>query len=380
MPITKEDYLRRIGFAKKKMENDGVDLMIIYGDSWRDGNFRYFTGISPFAAMHTDYSTSYGPYALLAIPMTGEPIYFVADAFLDSVKMEIEPIENEPWLKIKPWSKLLKDLEEVKVKDRLNRIALVGQEIIPNPIYSSLKNVLGEINITNIPDLLRIIKDEKEIKLLERAGEITDMVYEDIVEAMLKPGKTEAEIAREIIASAIMYGAEQVDSDILVMSGPYEITRLGRARDVPIRRGTLLEFHLTPRYQGYCCDSDRGIGFGRIAKEQEELLEVAEDAHEAAMKTMRPGIKGSEVLKAANAVNENLVGTAPALVYGHGIGLQFEEIGFIDNWILEPGMTFTLAVGTYKKDVGAVRVEDVCTVTKMGGRSLTNFERALVVV
>jgi hypothetical protein len=119
MPITKEDYLRRIGFAKKKMENDGVDLMIIYGDSWRDGNFRYFTGISPFAAMHTDYSTSYGPYALLAIPMTGEPIYFVADAFLDSVKMEIEPIENEPWLKIKPWSKLLKDLEEVKVKPHI---------------------------------------------------------------------------------------------------------------------------------------------------------------------------------------------------------------------------------------------------------------------
>jgi Xaa-Pro aminopeptidase len=379
MSMSKEDYLRRIGEAKRRMKKDGIDCLIIYGDSWRDGNLRYFAGLSPFAALNTDYAAPYGPFTLLTIPIDGEPIYFVPNGFLDSITMEVEPIEDQPWIRLEPWSKSLGIIKELKQKEGLKRIAFTGKEIIPYPIYTSIREAIGEMIDSRIPDSMRIIKDEKEVKLLEKAGAIADMVYEDIIETILKPGKMESEIAREIIAYAVSYGADQVNSDILVMGGKYEETMLGKARDVPIRKDTMLEFHVTPRYQGYCCDSDRGIGFGNITNEQRELLEVAKEAHEAAMKVMKPGVKGSDILKAAKSVNEELVGALPALLYGHGIGLQFEEIGFIDEWMMEPGMTFTLAVGTGKKGVGAVRVEDVCTITKTGGRSLTNFDRACII-
>ncbi|MGD0330633.1 MAG: Xaa-Pro peptidase family protein [Nitrososphaeria archaeon] len=378
MSISKDDYLRRIEEAKRRMKKDGIDFLIIYGDSWRDGNFRYFAGLSPFAALNTDYEAPYGPFSLLTIPIDGEPIYFVPDGFVDSITLEVEPIEDQPWIRLEPWSKSLSTLKGLKEKKGLKRIAFTGKDIVPYPIYTSIKEAMGEMIDSRIPDSMRIIKDEKEVKLLEKAGAIADRVYEDITETILKPGKMESEIAREIIVSAISYGADQVNSDILVMGGKYEETMLGKARDVPIRKGTMLEFHVTPRYQGYCCDLDRGIGFGKIPNEQRELLEVAKEAHEAAMKVMKPGVKGSEILKAAKSVNEELVGALPSLLYGHGIGIQFEENGFINEWMMEPGMTFTLAVGTGKKGVGAVRVEDVCTITKTGGRSLTNFDRACI--
>ena len=373
MPITKSDYLKRIDEAKKRMEKEGIDLMLIYGDGWRDGNFRYFIGVAPFRAMKTVYEVPYGPFGMLAIPLKDEPVYFCCDMFVDCVKQEIEPVEKEPWIKVEGWSRMLNILKGMKDKG-MNSIALANMDIIPYPIYMAVKDALGELKSTDIPVLMRWIKDEKEIKLMEKAAAIADMTYQDVVDYILKPGKTEIDISREIIISALSHGADEVNSDILVSSGPYEECRLGKSRDVPIKKGTLLQFHMTPRYQGYCSDIDRAIGFGKLSKEQVELLEVAKEAHLTGEKVMRPGIKGSEILNAAISVNKELVGTAPALVYGHGIGLQFEEVGFIDDWTMEPGMTFTFAAGTYKKGVGAVRIEDVCTITNSGGRCLSRFD------
>jgi len=56
MSISKEDYLRRIEEAKIRMKKDEIAFMIIYRDFWRDGNLRYFVGLSPFAALHTDHA------------------------------------------------------------------------------------------------------------------------------------------------------------------------------------------------------------------------------------------------------------------------------------------------------------------------------------
>ncbi len=373
MPITQEDRFERIERAKKTMEKERIDLMLVYGDAWRDGNLRYFAGIAPFSAKFA--ASGIGPFALIAIPAKEQPIYFCPDFLVDSVKMEVETI-HERWLKIEPWSGCIDTLEQLKKRSGSKAVALSGEDIVPQVIHSVFIRALGEMRSTDIPECMRIIKSEKEIALLEKAANIADELYEDITQNLLKEGRTETEIARQIIIGAISKGADEVASDTLVMSGPYAETRLGKARDVPIVRDQLVEFHICPRYQNYCCDCDRAIGFGRITREQKELLEVAKQAHEKGREAIRPGVKGSQVLQAEKSVNESLVGTTDAIVYGHGIGLQVEEIGFIDEWILEPGMTFTLAGGTYKKGVGAVRIEDVCVVTQQGGRSLNKFERA----
>jgi Xaa-Pro aminopeptidase len=377
MSITQEDRLERLERAKQRMEKERIALMLVYGDAWRDGNLRYFAGVAPFSAKFT--ASGIGPFALLAIPAKDQPVYFCPDFLVDSVKMEVETIQ-ERWLKIEPWSKCIDTLEQLKKRAGSNGVALSGEDIVPHVIHRIFKQALGEMSSTNIPECLRIIKSQKEIALLEKAANIADELYEDITRNLLKKGKTEMEMARQIMIDAISKGADEVASDILVMTGPYTETRLGKARDVPVARDQLVEFHICPRYQNYCCDSDRAIGFGRITKEQKELLDVAEQAHEKGREAIRPGVKGSDVFQAERSVNKSLVGTTDAIVYGHGIGLQVEEIGFIDDWTLEPGMVFTLAGGTYKKGVGAVRIEDVCVVTERGGRCLNKFDRAPMVL
>jgi Xaa-Pro aminopeptidase len=377
MLITKEDYLKRIEEAKRRMEKDDIDLLLIYGDAWRDANFRYFVGCTPFSAKYTSYEIPYGPFALLAIPINDSPIYFVVDVFVECVKEELKSLDEELWVEVLPWSEAVSKTRRLKEKLRLNKIGFTNKDIVPYPVFTVFRSALGDMKQTYIPESMRLIKSEKEIKLMEKAANIADMAYGELGN-ILKTGKTEREVAQEITSFMISEGAEQVESDTLIMSGPYIETKVGKARNVPIKRGELLLLHITPRYEGYCCDCDRGLGFGKITREQEELLEIVKEACERGIKAIRPTIKGSDVLNAAKSVDER-IGIVPGLVYGHGIGLQFEEIGFIDDWIFEPGMTFTFAAGAYVKDVGAVRVEDVCVVTKTGGKSLNSFERAPII-
>lgn len=377
MYITKEDYLKRIEEAKKRMEKEDVNLLLIYGDAWRSANFRYFLGCAPFAARYTSYEMPYGPFALLAIATKDAPLYFVADAFVKGVKEELKSISEELWVDVLPWSQVISKTRELKEKLGLNKIALADQDIIPHPVYTAFKNALGDIKQSSIPESMRLIKSEKEVKLMEKAASIADMAYDEL-KNILRTGKTEREVAKELTSFMISKGAEQVESENLIMSGQYVETMVGKARDVPIKKGQLLLLHITPRYEGYCCDCDRGIGFGKITKEQKELLEITKEASERGIEAIKPGIKGSDALNEARLVDER-IGNVPGLLYGHGIGLQFEEIGFIDEWILEPGMTFTFATGAYVKGVGSVRVEDVCVVTKTGGKSLNNFERVPII-
>jgi Xaa-Pro dipeptidase len=61
---------------------------------------------------------------------------------------------------------------------------------------------------------------------------------------------------------------------------------------------------------------------------------------------------------------------------GHGVGLQEHEYPVIKNhssneWILEPGMIFTLEPGLYDPSLGGCRLENDILITETGSEVLT---------
>jgi Xaa-Pro dipeptidase len=98
-------------------------------------------------------------------------------------------------------------------------------------------------------------------------------------------------------------------------------------------------------------------------------------------------VTGEEVDRAARQVIEE-AGYGAHFLHrtGHGLGLQtfpcheYPDIVAGSRDPLPVGTTFTIEPGVYLEGFGGVRIEDDVVVTATGHRSLTDFDRELVVV
>jgi len=378
-PITSEDYLERIVETKNRMRTENMDLLIVFSDSWRSANCRYLTGIKPYPALARDYwGIGYAPVSLITIPLEEDPTVFISDLMYEYAKREIAgTLREKPWIDVKPWTKtksFLRDLGE-KVKN----IGFEGKDIIPWPVYEIFREAVGsEMKDTEILELQRRIKSEREIKLMEVASNINDRICEELVRGIIRKGVTEREIERKIKMLGHSMDAEYVDANFMQSRN----VGFGHSTDATIEDGSLLSLHVILQYEGYNSDNDRIFGFGNIGEEEKELAKITNEAFEKGLSTIKPGIKGSEAPKAALDTHEfvALGKEGGAGTYGHGIGLEGEELGFIDDWILKKGMTFAFATGAYNKDFGAAwATEDVIVVTESGARSLTKFDRDFII-
>lgn len=374
-PITPEDYLKRIDNTKSRMKDEDLDLLIVFSDAWRSGNCRYLTGIRPYPGFFSDVP-GYNQ-ALITIPLGEDPTLFTCDFMQTWVKRGIAgTLREEPWIDVKGWPKVYDTLR--KLGSKAKNIGFEGKNIIPWPVYEDLKKTVGsEMKDTNILELQRRVKSEKEIKLMEIASNINDRICEELVRGIIRYGVTEKEIQRKIEALGHSMGAEYVDANFMQSRN----VGWAYATDATIKDGSLLSLHVILQYEGYNSDNDRIFGFGNISKEEEELAEITEEAFKNCLNAIKPGVEAIEAIIAAVNTHEFVAsGEESSGASGHGIGLEGEEGGLINDWVFEKGMTFTISVGAYNKDIKATwATEDVIVVTESRARTLTKFPRDFII-
>jgi Xaa-Pro aminopeptidase len=362
----------RIVETRKRMDEKGLDLLIVFSDSWRSGNCRYLTGIRPYPALTRDYwGTGYAPVSLVVVPLKDDPSLFLSDILYKYAKLQIVgSLDATPWIEVSPWTKTRHVLKELAAKSR--SIGFEGRDIVPWPVYEEFTRLgCSEMKDVEILEAQRRIKSEKEIRLMEAASNINDRICEELVRGIIRKGVTEKEIERKIAALGYSMDAEYVDASFM------QSDAWGHARDVTLEDGSLLSLHVIIQYEGYNSDNDRVFGFGNIRKEEIELASITKQAFKNALKAMKPGIRGSEVFEAAKNTHRFIVDAEEAgeETHGHGIGLEGEELGPIDDWTFQKGMTFCVATTAHNKDIGANWfTEDVFVVTEDAARCLTKFD------
>jgi Xaa-Pro aminopeptidase len=106
-----------------------------------------------------------------------------------------------------------------------------------------------------------------------------------------------------------------------------------------------------------------------------KVYDVVEQAQAAAIKTIKPGVKLTQVDAAAREV----IDKAGLPVYGHGtghgFGLQIHEDPFLKpdgKGKLKASQVLTIEPGIYIPDKLGIRIEDDIFVTKTGHKILTN--------
>ena len=113
---------------------------------------------------------------------------------------------------------------------------------------------------TGLRDNWRATKDSAEIASLERAALVTDQVFNEVA-SKLKPGETEASVARRISARLIESG-DGLAFDVIVASGQNAARPHHRPGDREIRANEPIIIDMGARIDGYCGDLTRTLWLG----------------------------------------------------------------------------------------------------------------------
>ena len=230
---------------------------------------------------------------------------------------------------------------------------------------------------------LRMRKSADEVHALALAGAAIDRVHAE-VPGLLRPGRTEREVGREIAELIVAEGHASVDF-VIVASGPNGASPHHEVSDRVLERGDAVVVDIGGTMpDGYCSDETRTYALGDPGTEYLEAYAALLSAQEAAVAGVRPGVscEGIDTL-AREALIEAGLGEFFIHRTGHGIGLETHEEPYIvtgNSLPLQPGMTFSVEPGFYIPGRFGARIEDIVACGEEGPVLLNHRPRELVVV
>ena len=284
---------------------------------------------------------------------------------------------------------------DLKLIGWLNRVrAQVRQGAQPPHEFLELGHLLDE---------LRLFKSRDEVKLMQRAADISVAAHQAAMRAV-RPGMREYELQAAIEYTFRMHDAVPAYGSI-VGAGANACVLHYVANDAPVRDGDLVLVDAGAEYRGYAADITRTFpANGRFGKAQRDLHDLVGEAQSAALAQARPGVPyeaghhaAVEVLTEGllrlgllkGKLERNIADGTYKRYYrhktGHWLGLDVHDVGEYridgESRLLEPGMVFTIEPGLYIppgdtrvaakwRGIG-IRTEDDVLVTRDGHKVLT---------
>lgn len=230
---------------------------------------------------------------------------------------------------------------------------------------------------------LRRVKGAAEIESLRRAGDAIDRVHA-VVPTLLRAGRTEREIGREIADLILAEGHVRVDF-VIVASGPNSASPHHEVSDRVLQMGEPVVVDIGGTMpDGYCSDSTRTYHLGQPSVEFARDYEVLKAAQAAATAAVKPGATCEGIDEVARAVLRD-AGLAELFIHrvGHGIGLETHEEPYLvqgNALPLEEGFAFSIEPGFYRSGKAGARIEDIVVCGPDGAIVLNHQPRELVLV
>ncbi|MEM4397011.1 MAG: Xaa-Pro peptidase family protein [Candidatus Woesearchaeota archaeon] len=265
-----------------------------------------------------------------------------------------------------------------KVGIEMNNVDL----LLFKKIKSSFKkkySKLSFVDITKDIDLLRLEKDEQEIKNIKKACYITDLVFEKICKNF--NFNTEKELKRFIEFEIKKNNCDLAFEPIVASGKNSSMPHYNNEKDCKIKKGFLL-LDFGAKYKEYCSDMSRMLYIGKPSKKEIEnfnlVLKTINECESYVVKNssaQRVYEKSLEILgKKSEFFSHSL---------GHGLGLDIHEkpsLSKEEKMKIRENFVFTIEPGIYFENKYGIRIEDTLLYKKNKIEILTKSKKDLVVV
>lgn len=378
-----------------------------------DSDFYYLTGIDePDVICVFKKEKNNCSYILFVKPRDKDKEIWVGKSIgLEGAKSIYKAHEAYPLSDFdKELSKLIKGVEHIYIpfgRDPeldLKITKLLGNLKVRN--REAVKTPKGLFDPRDIIHKMRLIKDENEIAIMQKAAKISMDAHKLAIESV-KPGMFEYEIEALVDGYFRERGGVGPAYSSIVGSGENATVLHYIKNDRKIKKNDLVLLDTGCEYGYYASDITRTFPVSKsFTLPQGVIYELVLEAQEKAIKKVKPGTRYIEVydeaasviaqgLKDLGLLKESLKEIIEEKLYkkffmhriGHWLGLDVHDVGpYIDsegNPIkLTPGMVLTVEPGIYIspeadgvpkefKGIG-VRIEDDVLVTEKGQKVLTS--------
>ena len=371
-PISLSERESRIAKAQRLLAENQMDALLLDAGT----ALNYFTGISWWPSERT---------MVAIIPAKGE-VKYVCPGFEEDRLRELITLGTEvyAWQEDESPYKLiatvLKDAgmahNTLALEERTRFFIADGiQKEAPN-----LKMVSGDA--VTIP--CRLIKSPAEIKLMQKASDITIAAIQYGV-SQLQEGMTQDDLAAIITRAQQQMGGSGAGG--LVLFGTSSAFPHGSTQPQRLKKGDIVLMDCGCKVEGYSSDITRTIVFGAApTQRQTEIWELEKAAQAAGFNAAQIGAPCENVDAAARKVIVD-AGFGPGYQLpglphrtGHGIGMDGHEWGNMvkgNQLLLQPGMCFSIEPTIAIPGEFGVRFEDCVYMTEEGPKWFTQPSKSL---
>ncbi|MEM2021856.1 MAG: Xaa-Pro peptidase family protein [Zestosphaera sp.] len=363
-------YLSRISVLQERIKRLDLECAVIRTLS----DFKYLMGFKWLRPM-------------LLIPADGPLTAFVArgeeDGFLERSKIRdlaLIPYTDGSDLMGKV-SSAIRTLRARKVgmAFRAERDSYVSY----HEMFKSVEKSVEVVDISPVLSELRALKDDYEIELIRKAGEVSSRVLEEAL-SVATEGSSETDIAAEAYRKAFKLGSEE--PLIYVNVGPHPRAHAEPMNDVVVKRGVLVTVVVASDHEGYYANTSASMFVGSSPSEDVKRgFECVKEAYVKARESMRAGRGFHELIKGVDEVYMRYGLLSRRLTeYVHGVGLRPEEYPVITTTSapqvgrVKEGMVLaSVHTPLMLKGCGSLKLEDTFIVTKEGLEEVTKARKLI---
>lgn len=379
------EYRQRLNSLKKRMVDEGVDVLLVSNPS----NMYYLSNYSAWSFyVHQMMIITLEDDQPLWIGRQMDALGVSKTTWLDDQHIISYPdyyVQSKERHPVDFVSNILTEIGQS------NRVIGVEMDVhyFTGLCYERLRAGLPNAMIkdtSSIVNMVRLIKSDQEIDYMRKAATIVEKAMKAAYDS-IAVGIRECDVAAAIYYAQIKgtpeYGGDY--TSIVPMLPTNENTSCPHLTwtDRKYQTGDFVTLELAGAYKRYHAPMARTMAVGQAPSHVKELALVVEEGIETTLDAIKPGIRAEEVeqiwrntiAKYGHHKNSRL---------GYSVGLSFPpdwgehtiSLRPGDKSILQPNMTFHLMPGIWYEDYG-VEITETILITEKGVETLTKFPRSL---
>ena len=372
-PFTAEELAGRLDRVRAVMSEKALDACLVFSPE----NIYYLTGL--------DHYGFFSPHILI-VPQKEDMQLVLRSMEEATFRAQIENARFHGHSDAEsPAEKAVEVIKKMGLADArlgIEKHALFTPIGLWEALAKELPGVVWE-NASHIIDRLRMIKSAAEQEYIRQASRISGAMMQAARDTA-RSGVNEAEIAAEVMRAMVLAGGEPPGFGPFIRatpSMPQEHVTWGNYR---LRSGDMLFVELSGCYRRYHAPMGRLFFTGKLPEGTEKIARICEDAFDAVVATIKPGITANDAYQAWQTVVDRAglthyrrhhcgymvgVGFPPSWVGGSGV-LSLRNSS---PQVLAAGMSFHTLSWLVGSGIGDYLITDTVILTTEGGKALRRF-------